>query len=118
MIHSSTRLPILQMLHKLSKKHWQFLLYWAALVTLSVRLTSLFIRGLNAVSVSAAQHQWAHSGQEFAVAGLVNVCNYRRPEEEERELVALAQEDVGEDDGYSSTYMQGAAYILSKVRHF
>ncbi len=37
--------------------------------------------------------------------------------EEEKELAALAREDVGEDDGYLSTYMQGGAYILSKVRH-
>ncbi|CAL5221966.1 g4248 [Coccomyxa viridis] len=34
--------------------------------------------------------------------------------EEEKELAALAREDVGEDDGYLSTYMQGGAYILSK----
>ena len=33
------------------------------------------------------------------------------------ELAALAKEDVGEDDGYLSTYMQGGAYILSKARH-
>ena len=36
---------------------------------------------------------------------------------EEEELAALAKEDIGENDGYLSTYMQGGAYILSKVRH-
>lgn len=37
--------------------------------------------------------------------------------EDEEELAALAKEDVGEDDGYLTTYMQGGAYILSKARH-
>ena len=36
---------------------------------------------------------------------------------EEEKLAALAKEDIGENDGYLSTYMQGGAYILSKVRH-
>ena len=35
---------------------------------------------------------------------------------EEEELAALAKEDIGENDGYLSTYMQGGAYVLSKVR--
>ncbi|CAK0786752.1 hypothetical protein CVIRNUC_009966 [Coccomyxa viridis] len=33
---------------------------------------------------------------------------------EEEKLAALAKEDIGENDGYLSTYMQGGAYILSK----
>ena len=37
--------------------------------------------------------------------------------EEEKEIAALAKEDIGEDDGYLSTYMQGGAYVLSKARH-
>ena len=37
--------------------------------------------------------------------------------DEEKELAALAKEDIGENDGYLSTYMQGGAYVLSKARH-
>jgi len=36
--------------------------------------------------------------------------------DDEKELAELAKEDVGEDDGYLTTYMQGGAYILSKAR--
>ena len=35
--------------------------------------------------------------------------------EDEEKLAALAKDDIGEDDGYMTTYMQGGAYILSKV---
>ena len=37
--------------------------------------------------------------------------------EEEEELAALAKEDIGENDGFLSTCMQGGAYVLSKVCH-
>ena len=37
--------------------------------------------------------------------------------DEEKELAALAKEDIGENDGYLSTYMQGGAYVLSKASH-
>jgi len=36
--------------------------------------------------------------------------------DDEKELAELAKEDIGEDDGYLTTYMQGGAYILSKAR--
>ena len=40
-----------------------------------------------------------------------------RPLEEEWELAVLAREDIGVDEAYRNTFMQGAAYILSKARH-